>query len=285
MIESAQYREGKVDADVIHLPSPTAWPMFLAFGVTLGAAGLVTNVSVSICGAIFVLAGCVGWFRQVLPQEALKFVRVHVVPEAYATTHKQVQHIQLSAGHRAYLPIETYPIKAGIKGGIAGGLAMIIPALIYGLVTEHSIWYAVNLLGGAGVAHWRTPSVADIAAFHWQGLIVATVIHSTASLMVGLLYGAMLPMLPRHPVLLGGIIAPLLWTGLLHSTLGIINPALDEHIAWGWFIVSQVFYGVVAGVVVARVERIRTVESLPVVARLGIESPGLMRSGDEEEKE
>jgi len=30
MIESAQYREGKVDADVIHLPSPTAWPVFLA---------------------------------------------------------------------------------------------------------------------------------------------------------------------------------------------------------------------------------------------------------------
>jgi len=44
-------------------------------------------------------------------------------------------------------------------------------------------------------------------------------------------------------------------------------------------------YGVVAGVVVARVERIRTVESLPVVARLGIESPGWMRSEDEEEKE
>ena len=91
-------------------------------------------------------------------------------------------------------------------------------------------------------------------------------------------------MLPRRPVLLGGIVAPLLWTGLLHSTMGIINPALDAHIAWGWFVVSQIFYGVVAGVVVARTERIRTVASLPLVARLGLETPGLMHSEETEEK-
>jgi len=36
---------------------------------------------------------------------------------------------------------------SGIKGGIAGGIAMVIPALIYGLIAEHSIWYPVNLFG------------------------------------------------------------------------------------------------------------------------------------------
>lgn len=187
----------------------------------------------------------------------------------------------VSTAHRAHLPIETYPVMSGIKGGIAGGIAMIVPALLYGLIAQHSIWYPVNLLGGAGVAHWSNPTTADIAAFHWQGLLVATLIHAVTCVLVGLLYGAMLPVLPRHPILLGGILAPVLWTGILHAFMGIINPALDAHIQWGWFLVSQVVYGVVAGIVVAREERVPTGQSLPFAARLGIEAPGLMLSNPE----
>src|SRR6201993_4454126 len=55
---------------VVQLPSPTAWPVILAFGATLGALGLVTSLAVSVVGAVFVLAGVVGWFGQVLPREA-----------------------------------------------------------------------------------------------------------------------------------------------------------------------------------------------------------------------
>jgi hypothetical protein len=269
----------------VQLPAPTAWPVILAFGFTLVALGLVTSLYVSLFGAVFMLAGCLGWFAQVLPHQAHVFVPVDNVPFVPVTSRKRIEHMHVNLPHRAALPVETYPVKAGIKGGIAGGLAMIIPALLYGWITEHSIWYAVNLLGGAGVAHWRNPSVADIAAFHWQGLIVATVIHCLSSVLVGLLYGAMLPMLPRRPIVLGGIVAPLLWTGLLHSTLGLINPALDAHIAWGWFVASQIFYGVVAGSVVARAERIRTVASLPPIARLGLETPGLIPSREMEDKQ
>ena len=195
-----------------------------------------------------------------------------------ASSRTLVDRVRLSPEHRAHLPIETYPVTSGIKGGIAGGFAMIVPALVYGLITEHSIWYPVNLLGGAGVANWRNPSTADIAAFHWQGLLVAVVIHSLTCLLIGLLYGAMLPMLPRHPILLGGILAPVLWTGILHSFMGIINPALDAHIAWGWFLVSQVAYGLTAGLVVARQERIPTGQSMPFAARMGIEAAGLIDS-------
>jgi hypothetical protein len=268
----------------VQLPSSTAWPVILAFGFTLVALGLVTNVFVSLFGAVFVVAGCLGWFAQVLPNEAHVSVPVYEAPVIAVTARKRIQHIHVNLPHRAVLPIETYPVKAGIKGGIAGGLAMIIPALLYGWIVARSIWYPVNLLGGAGVAHWRNPSIADIAAFHWQGLLVATVIHCIGSVFVGLLYGAMLPMLPRRPILLGGIVAPLLWTGLLHSSLGLINPALDAHIAWGWFVASQIFYGVVAGVVVARAERIRTVAALPPIARLGLETPGLIPSREMEDK-
>jgi hypothetical protein len=281
----AQHEEAQPNDIHIHMPAPTAWPLFLAFGATLCFAGLVTNRAVTAFGIIFIAAGCVGWFRQVLPFEAVNRLTVRSTVEPITTMHKRVEHIDVSSQHRAHLPIETFPLSAGIRGGIAGGFAMIVPALIYGFIAEHSIWYPVNLLGGAGVANWRNPSTADIAAFHWQGLIVATVIHLTTSLLVGLLYGAMLPMLPRHPVLLGGIIAPLLWTGLLHSTMGIINPALDERISWGWFVVSQVAFGIVAGLVVARTERIRTTQSMSVIARLGIETPGLMHSDDHEEEQ
>ncbi len=278
MADHLQHEQIFANAAAIQLPAPTAWPMILAFGCTLAAASLVTDAGIGLLGGVFMLAGCVGWFRQVLPKERHEEVPIVHRPVPIATSRALVEHIRLSPEHRAHLPIETYPVISGIKGGIAGGFAMIVPALIYGLVAQHSIWYPINLLGGAGVANWRNPSTADIAAFHWQGLLVAIVIHSLTCVLVGLLYGAMLPMLPRRPVLLGGILAPVLWTGILHSFMGIINPALDQRIQWGWFLVSQVTYGLTAGFVVARQERIPTAQSMPFVERLGIEAAGLIDS-------
>jgi hypothetical protein len=278
MAEILQHKEQRAENGHIHLPAPTAWPIVLAFGFTMLAAGLVTTAGISILGAVLMVAGCVGWFRQVLPHEQHEEVEVTERPVVIHSSRALVERIRLSPEHRARLPLETYPIVSGIKGGIAGGVAMIIPAMLYGLIAQHSIWYPVNLLGGAGVANWNNPSVADIAAFHWQGLLVASVIHAVTCVLVGLLYGAMLPMLPRNPVLLGGILAPVLWTGILHAFMGIINPALDARIQWGWFLISQVIYGVVAGLVVKRQGKISTSQSMPFAARLGIEAPGLMMS-------
>ncbi len=269
---------GVAHGDRIHLPAPTSWPIILAFGCMMAAAGLVTTMWVSIFGALFIVFGCVGWFRQVLPQEAHEEVPVVVQPVIIESPRRKVQRIEIGPEHRAHLPVETYPIVSGLKGGIAGGLAMIVPALIYGEIAQHSIWYPVNLLGGAGVGPSQQITTAEIASFHWSWLLVAIVIHSITCLLVGLLYGAMLPMLPKRPVLLGGILAPLLWTGLLHSAMGVINPALDARIQWGWFVVSQIIFGMVAGLVVARESRIRTGAALPLSARLGIEAPGLMES-------
>ncbi len=271
--ESARSQDRTVD-----LPAVTAWPIVLAFGCTLAAAGLVTSAGIGILGGVLMLTGCVGWFRQVLPHEQHEEVPVSVQPVTIASPRALVERIRLSPEHRAHFPIETYPVTSGLKGGIAGGFAMIVPALLYGLIAQHSIWYPVNLLGGAGVARWTNSTPAEIASFHWQWLLIAIVIHSVTCVLIGLLYGAMLPMLPRHPVVLGGILAPVLWTGILHSFMGIINPTLADHIAWGWFLVSQVTYGVIAGIVVARQERIPTGQSLPFVERLGFEAPGLMDS-------
>lgn len=281
MAETIQHKSGAAHGETIHLPAPTAWPIVLALGCTLAAAGLVTTLWVTLFGAVLAVAGCVGWFRQVLPHEAHEEVPVVVQPVTITTTRSVVRRLQLGPEHRALLPVETYPVLSGLKGGIAGGIAMIFPALLYGLIAQHSIWYPVNLLGGAGVGPSAHVTTAEIAQFHASWLGVAIVIQTVTCLLVGLLYGAMLPMLPRNPVILGGIVAPLLWTGLLHSAMGIINPELDERIQWGWFVVSQVTFGVVAGLVVAREGKIRTSRGLPFFARIGIEAPGLMESNQD----
>ena len=256
----------------IWVPASTAWPIVLAFGITLCFASLVTSAGVGMAGFLLVCCGVTGWAKQVLPEERHELIVVKERPFKPLAVKTQVAHIQVSEAHRAFLPVESYAVSSGLRGGIAGGIVMIFPALLYGYLTQHSIWYAVNLLGGAGVAHWTNATTADIAAFHWNGLIIATIIHVATCTLIGLLYGAMLPMWPRRPILLGGLVAPLLWTGLLHSILGFVNPAFNARIAWGWFALSELLFGVVAGVVVTRSGKIRTHQSLPFILRMGIEA-------------
>ena len=59
------------------------------------------------------------------------------------------------------------------------------------------------------------------------------------------------------------------------SSDGIIDPVLNERIDWGWFILSQIAFGMVAGWIVSRDSRVPTGQSLPVSIRMGLETPGL----------
>jgi hypothetical protein len=276
-------REAEPLMNTLELPVPTAWPIVLAFGFTLLFAGLVTSISVSLLGAILAIAGSVGWFRDVLPEEKHERVSVLDKTAPVTTTRPQVARVKWMTQelHRARLPIEIYPISAGVKGGLAGSVAMAALAVIYGIVSGHGIWYPINLLS-AGFFPARI-TIEQIAAFHWDALIVATVIHLLCSLLVGLLYGVALPMFPRNPILLGGLIAPVLWSGLLHSILEAIDPVLNHRINWLWFVLSQIGFGVVAGIVVSRQVRIRTWQEVPFAVRAGIEASGTIHqyNGDE----
>lgn len=271
-----QAKVHKAAPGTVKLPAPTAWPIVLAFGVTLLFAGLLTSASVSILGAIFVVTGCIGWFRDVLPRENEETVEVREELAVISTTRREVQRLPIAPGlSRPLLPLETYPVSAGIKGGLAGSVAMAVLACLYGLLKQGSIWYPINLLAATASAQPFHFDMTSLSTFHLSSFSLAVVIHLLTSLLVGLLYGALLPMFPRRPILLGGVIAPILWTGLLHSILGLINPLLDARIDWPWFIASQFAFGVVAGLVVDRQERVSTRQFQPFVIRAGIEAPGL----------
>lgn len=269
---------------MIEVPAPTAWPFIAATGVTFLLAGLVTHVFVSAVGLVLAIAGGVGWFREVLPHDHTEQVPVEAPPLAITPVRREVARMVIGeAPHRARLPLEIYPYSAGIKGGLAGGLAMAVPALLYGYVTHGSIWYAVNILAATASSTMSNASPAQLAAFSPQGLIVGAIIHITMSILIGFIYGVMLPMLPSHPAFWSGFVAPLLWTGVIWAVLGIVNPTLDERIDWTWFVVSQIAFGLVAGFVVARSERVATFQHAPLPVRAGIEAPGVMNERAEDE--
>jgi uncharacterized protein with PQ loop repeat len=267
---------GDQRTEAVTIPAPTAWPVSLAFGITMVCAGLVTSEAVSALGAIVAIAGAVGWFRAVLPQEAHETVRAALEAPGVTTTRREVARVEVAGElRRAFLPVEIYPISAGIKGGLAGSVAMAVLAMLYGIVSRKGIWYPINLLAAGFLPATATQSTAQIAAFQLRVFLIAIAIHLITSLLVGLLYGAMLPMLPRRPVLLGGVIAPLLWSGLIHSILGIVNPVLNQRIDWLWFVFSQVGFGLVAGIVASWQGRIRTLQRLPLALRMGMEASGM----------
>jgi len=259
----------------IEVPAPTAWPFVLAFGFTLLFAGLVTTMSVSALGAVLSLAGCIGWFREVFPHEREEVVLI--VPEDFriSTDRRIVELLPIGHQVRAWLPIKTYPISAGVKGGLAGSIAMALLACAYGVLKAGSIWYPINLLAAVVYAQSLKLGPAQLHSFHADSFAIALGLHIIMSALVGLLYGAMLPMFARRPIVLGGLIGPVLWSGLLYTFLGLLNPLLASHIDWPWFIASQVAFGIVAGVVVMRESPMPTRENLSFAIRAGIDAPGI----------
>jgi hypothetical protein len=248
-------------------------------------AGLLTSPSVSALGVVLAVAGCVGWFRQVLPRE--HEVVIPVVPEELAirTQRRVVDRLPIAPDQvRAWLPLHTHPISAGIKGGLAGSVAMAVIACAYGLLKVGSIWHPINLLAASVYSQSMKLGPEQLNSFHADSFAIALGLHVIVSTVVGLLYGAMLPMLARRPILLGGLIGPVLWSGLLYSILSLLNPMLESHIDWFWFMASQVAFGIVAGLVVVRQPQMLTRENVPFLVRAGVEAPGMIpprREGEE----
>jgi hypothetical protein len=274
--------------EMIEVPAPTAWPMITALGITLLAAGLVTHLVISLVGLVLALCGAVGWFREDLPVEHVEFVRVRPAIERaqpVKASARTVAHLEAGqAGHRVRIPAEIHPYSSGLKGGIVGGVAMAIVACAYGLIAHGSIWYPINLLAAAAMPSLAQADVSQLKAFNGTAFIMALISHGLISLLVGLLFAVLLPMMPsRRAAFWGSLMSPLLWTALVWATLRLINPLLNARIDWLWFIASQIAFGMTTGYVIHHSKMVETMQTWPLAARAGLEIPGLIEEKEEEQ--
>jgi hypothetical protein len=234
-------------------PAATAAPMVVALGVTLMAAGCVTSWVMSGLGAVMILSALAAWAAQLLPgrgEVEQAWVPIEQRPQPVEKAIVAVEARPPGFIRRMQVPAQIHPYSSGVRGGVVGGAAMAVVALAYGLASGRGIWYPVNLLAAMLMPAFADSSDAELQQFDALALGLGLVIHALVSAGAGLIYGVLLPTLPRWPVLWGGIVAPLLWTGGIHSFMGVLNPVMNARVDWPWFIASQVVYGLAAGLVV-----------------------------------
>jgi hypothetical protein len=275
-------------SEMIEMPAPSVWPMITAFGLTLLFSGLITSLAVSVVGLILTARGAVGWFRDVLPTEKHELIPALPIEQRARPVKVSPRSVTLlragEAGHRVHIPARIHPYTSGIKGGIAGGIAMAAVACAYGAIAYGSVWYPINLLDAAVLPSMAAADLTKLKAFDLPAVALAVAIHGTFSILVGLLFAVLLPMLPsRRHAFLGSLFAPLLWSALVWATLGVVNPTLNARIDWVWFIASQVAFGLVAGYIVHHTRTVETMQTWPLAARAGIRAPGVSPERGEEQ--
>jgi mono/diheme cytochrome c family protein len=246
----------------IEMPKPTAWPLVLALGLTLAGAGAAvgTPAFLALGGLMFVVA-LWGWVAELLPGRGVGAeplagpfpAPVVGRPGAVEQLHPGMP------GYRFRLPEKVHPISAGLKGGLAGGLAMPVPALLWGVLSGHGVWFPVNLLAGLALPGVDGLSVAELEQFRPTLFALGVVIHAVMAAVIGLVYGVLLPTIPGSPrwqLVVGGVVIPLLWTGVSYGLMGVANPVLQQYVDWAWFAASQLVFGLVAAAVVVRSEKV-----------------------------
>ena len=144
---------------------------------------------------------------------------------------------------------------------------------LYGLITQHSIWYPVNLLAGVVVPGLGDATLQQLKHFNRLAFVAALIGHGILSVLVGIVYAVIMPMFPKYAPLWAGILMPLFWSGLVATSLSILNPALNDRISWPWFVLCQLAFGLVGGYVIARSTNIKTMQSLPLAARASLHYP------------
>ncbi|HEY5743056.1 MAG TPA: hypothetical protein VIS99_10995 [Terrimicrobiaceae bacterium] len=261
----------------VELPTPTAWPIVTAFGLTLVFAAFVTHIIFAIVGGLVGLVGAVGWCLELFPHPKHEPVPIrppseHPAPIRVAGRAVRVLEVG-QRSHRARIPVEVHPYTAGAFGGVVGAVVMAVLACLYGIFKYGSIWYPINLLAAAGVPSLAEASLESLRQFSLAGLVVGSVSHLSISILIGLLYAVLLPMLPaKFEWLWGGIVTPLIWTGLVAASLHVIAPKLAVGIDWPWFIVCQVAFGMVCGYVVFKSAKVETQQSWSLPEKLGVEA-------------
>jgi hypothetical protein len=149
-------------------------------------------------------------------------------------------------------------VLAGVVGGLVGGAALAVPAVLWAAASGRGLWYPVNLLAGLLLPGPGNVEAAELGSFHADWFLAAGALHAVLSMGFGLLFALLIRRLPPIPghVAWGGLVLPLIWTGISYGLMGVVNPVLQERVDWAWFMVSQFVFGAVAAVVVDRSEKI-----------------------------
>ena len=246
------------------MPRATAWPIVLALGITLLGAGLVTSLALSVVGAVLFVFGLGGWIGQLLPGRGHRH-------EPMVEPALRPRPVTGTAGHGRPAP----PRRGGLSvpasregppdlrrrqgrdrgrpGDAHPGAGLRRAQRPWPLVPRSTCWRGWSCRGSAA-RPWLSSNNSP-----WRSLILAIFIHATLSVTFGLLFGVVsptLPPIPGGPVIAGGVLMPLLWTGLCYGFMGIVNPLLQEHVNWPWFIASQVVYGLAMSIVVINSEKV-----------------------------
>jgi hypothetical protein len=253
----------ETETDGVELPRPTSWPLALAVGVTMLAAGVAMNLFFSVVGLLLVIISLGGWIRELLGgrgevREAL--VEPSRRPRPIVGVPGRVELLRPGTpGYRFRMPEKVHPLSTGIRGGIIGGLMMSLAAILYGLVSGHGIWFPVNLLAGMVLPGISGASVEELEQFRPGALVLGIVIHAAFSLVFGMMLGVVLPTMPQLPggqLFWVGVLPPLFWSVISYALMGIVNPLLQIHVNWPWFIASQFVFGLTAAVVVMSSQKV-----------------------------
>jgi hypothetical protein len=240
------------DPATVEMPKPTIAPMVLSLSIMLIAAGVAISFTFLFVGLALFVVGLGMWIAHLLPGHGHWHeprVEPALRPQPVVVAAGEVERLRAGMpGYRLRLPVKVRPISAGVKGGLVGGLVMPLPAMLYGILSGHGIWWPVNLLAGMVVPGVGNLTADEMQQFHPGLLALGVAIHIVVSLILGLVYGVLMPMLPkiRKPLAWGALLMPLLWTAVNFIALGIVNPLVRMRIEWPWFILSQFVFGVVA---------------------------------------
>jgi hypothetical protein len=170
-------------------------------------------------------------------------------------------------------------VLAGMVGGLVGSGVMAVPALLWAAASGRGFWYPVNLLAAMILPGPGSLEGAELGSFHGEWFLAAGAVHAVVSVCFGVLFALLTTRLPPMPapVAWGGLVLPLVWTGISFGLMGVVNPVLQERVNWAWFIVSQFVFGVVAAVVVLRSEMVH----IPPAGR-GPDRPADFTAGEAE---
>ena len=191
---------------------------------------------------------------------------VAVVPEdiRVTTERRVVERIPILPDQlRAWLPVHTYPVSAGVKGGFAGSIAMAVLACAYGVLKAGSVWYPNQSPCRGGLSQ-NPESSGPHSCIHFMQMLSRSLLFCTA-LCPSLWACSMARCCPCSRgvrLCLEDSLPRCCGRGCCTQCSDLLNPLLASHIDWFWFFASQVAFGIVAGLVVVRQARMPTRENV-----------------------